>query len=153
MSIESMMPANHLILCRSLLLLPSVFPSIRVFSSESALCIRWPKYWSFCFGIFPIYFIHSINSVYKSIPISEFIPTLLPLWYPCICSLHLCLYFCFANKIIYDIFLGFPRMGKDASVVKNLPTMQETQEIQVRSLGQEDHLEEEEMATYYSILA
>ena len=44
-------------------------------------------------------------------------------------------------------------MGKDASVVKNLPTMQETQEIQVRSLGQEDHLEEEEMATYYSILA
>ena len=44
-------------------------------------------------------------------------------------------------------------MGKDASVVKNLPTMQETQEIQVRSLGQEDHLEEEEMATYCSILA
>ena len=47
MSIESMMPSNHLILCHSVLLLPSVFPSIRVFSSESALCIRWPKYWSF----------------------------------------------------------------------------------------------------------
>ena len=47
MSIESMMPSNHLILCRPLLLLPSVFPSIRVFSSLSALCIRWPKYWSF----------------------------------------------------------------------------------------------------------
>ena len=47
MSIESMMPSNHLILCYPLLLLPSVFPSIRVFSSESALCIRWPKYWSF----------------------------------------------------------------------------------------------------------
>ena len=47
MSIESMMPSNHLILCRPLLLLPSIFSSIRVFSNESALCIRWPKYWSF----------------------------------------------------------------------------------------------------------
>ena len=47
MSIESVMPCNHLILCRPLLLLPSVFPSIRVFSSELALHIRWPKYWSF----------------------------------------------------------------------------------------------------------
>ena len=51
MSIESVMPSNHLILCRSLLLLPSIFPSIRVFSNESALCIRWPKYWSFSFSI------------------------------------------------------------------------------------------------------
>ena len=47
MSIESMMPSNHLILCRPLLLLPSIFPSIKVFSNESALHIRWPKYWSF----------------------------------------------------------------------------------------------------------
>ena len=47
MSIELMMPSNYLILCRPLLLLPSIFPSIRVFSSELALCIRWPKYWSF----------------------------------------------------------------------------------------------------------
>ena len=47
MSIKSVMPSNHLILCRPLLLLPSIFPSIRVFSNESALCIRWPKYWSF----------------------------------------------------------------------------------------------------------
>ena len=46
MSIESMMPSNHLILCHPLLLLPSIFPSIRVFSNESALCIRWPTYWS-----------------------------------------------------------------------------------------------------------
>ena len=46
-SIESVMPSNHLILCRPLLLLPSIFPSIRVFSNESALCIRWPKYWRF----------------------------------------------------------------------------------------------------------
>ena len=53
MSIESVMPSNHLILCRPLLLLPSVFPSIRVFSSESVLCIRWPKYWSFSFNINP----------------------------------------------------------------------------------------------------
>ena len=53
MSIESVMPSNHLILCRPLLLLPSVFPSIRVFSSESVLHIRWPKYWSFSFSISP----------------------------------------------------------------------------------------------------
>ena len=51
--IESMMPSNHLILCRPLLLLPSIFPRIRVFSNESALCIRWPKYWSFGFKISP----------------------------------------------------------------------------------------------------
>ena len=53
MSIESMMPSNHLILCRSLLLLPSIFSSIKVSSNESALCIRWPKYWSFSFNISP----------------------------------------------------------------------------------------------------
>ena len=53
MSIESVMPSNHLILCRPLLLLPSVFPSIGVFSNESALCLRWPKYWSFSFNISP----------------------------------------------------------------------------------------------------
>ena len=53
MSIESVMPSNHLILCRPLLLLPSIFPSIRVFSNESVLCIRWPKYWSFSFNISP----------------------------------------------------------------------------------------------------
>ena len=47
------MPSNHLILCRPLLLLPSIFTSIRVFSNESALCIRWPKYWSFSFNISP----------------------------------------------------------------------------------------------------
>ena len=53
MSMESVMPSNHLILCRPLLLLPSVFPSIRVFSNESALHMRWPKYWSFSFNISP----------------------------------------------------------------------------------------------------
>ena len=53
MSIESVMPSNHLILCHPLLLLPSIFPSIRILSSESALHIRWPKYWSFSFNISP----------------------------------------------------------------------------------------------------
>ena len=53
MSIESVMPSNHLILCHPLLLLPSIFPSIRVFSNESVLCMRWPKYWSFTFSISP----------------------------------------------------------------------------------------------------
>ena len=53
MSIELMMPSNHLILCHPLLLMPSIFPSIRVFSNESALCIRWPKYWSFSLNISP----------------------------------------------------------------------------------------------------
>ena len=51
MSIESVMPSNRLILCHPLLLLPSIFPNIRVFSNESVLCIRWPKYWSFSFSI------------------------------------------------------------------------------------------------------
>ena len=53
MSIESVMPSNHLILCRTLLLPPSIFPSIRVFSNESVLHMRWPKYWSFSFSISP----------------------------------------------------------------------------------------------------
>ena len=53
MSIESVMPSNHFILCHPLLLPPSIFPSIRVFSIESVLCIRWPKYWSFSFSISP----------------------------------------------------------------------------------------------------
>ena len=53
MSAESVMPSNHLILCRPLLLLPSTFPSIRVFSNELALCIRWPEYWGFSFSISP----------------------------------------------------------------------------------------------------
>ena len=53
MSIESVMPSNHLILCHPLLLLPTIFPSIRVFPNESVLCIRWPKYWSFSVSISP----------------------------------------------------------------------------------------------------
>ena len=53
MSIELVMPSNHLMVCRPLFLLPLIFPSIKVFSNESALCIRWPKYWSFSFNISP----------------------------------------------------------------------------------------------------
>ena len=53
MSIELVMPSNHLILCHPLFLLPSIFPTIRVFSKESVVCIRWPKYWSFSFSISP----------------------------------------------------------------------------------------------------
>ena len=53
MSVESVMPSNHLVLCCPLLLPPSIFPSIRVISNNSALCIRWPKYWSFSFSISP----------------------------------------------------------------------------------------------------
>ena len=53
MSIELILPSNHLILCHALLLLPSIFPSIRVFSNDLALCMRWPKYWSYSFSISP----------------------------------------------------------------------------------------------------
>ena len=53
MSIESVMPSNHFILCNPLLLLPSIYPSIRVFTNESVLHIRWPKYWSFSFSVSP----------------------------------------------------------------------------------------------------
>ena len=62
MSIELVMPSNHFILCRPLLLLPSVFPSIRVFSNESALHIKWPKYWSFSFSISPFNEYSGLNS-------------------------------------------------------------------------------------------
>ena len=65
MSIKSVMPSSHLILCCPLLLLPSIFSSIRVFSSESVLCIRWPKYWSFSFSISSVQF----SSVTQSCPI------------------------------------------------------------------------------------
>ena len=63
-SIESVMPSNHFILCHPLLLLPSIFPSITVFSNESALCIRWPKCWSFSFGISPSYEYIKMNKTF-----------------------------------------------------------------------------------------
>ena len=67
MSIESMMPYNHLILCHPPLLLPSIFPSIRVFLNESALHIRWPKYWSFLFIISPFQWIFRIDLLYDGL--------------------------------------------------------------------------------------
>ena len=85
MSIESVMPSNHLILCRPLLLPSSIFPSIRVFSNESALHIRWPKYWSFCFisvlpvniqGWFPLRLTGLISMQSKGLSIVFFSTTL-----------------------------------------------------------------------------
>ena len=80
MSIESVMPSNHLILCYPLLLPPSIFPNIRVFSNESVLCIRWPKYWSFSLSISPSkeysglisfridwFDLHSVQGTFKSL--------------------------------------------------------------------------------------
>ena len=64
--IESVMPSSHLILCRPLLLLPPIPPSIRVFSNESTFHMRWPKYWSFCFSIIPL--LDQIRSVAQSCP-------------------------------------------------------------------------------------
>ena len=85
MSIESVMPSNHLILCHPLLLLPSIFPSIRVFTNESVLHIRWPKYWRFSFSISPsneysgrISFridwldLHAVQVTFKSPPTPQF---------------------------------------------------------------------------------
>ena len=66
MSIELVMPSNHPILCRPFLLLPSIFPSIRVFSNESVLCLRWPKYWSLSFNINPY-------SAIKRMHVSQFL--------------------------------------------------------------------------------
>ena len=74
MSIESVMPSNHLILCHPLLLLPSILPSIRVFSNDTGLCIRWPKYWSFNFSISP-------SNEYSGL--SSFRIDLFPLGSPC----------------------------------------------------------------------
>ena len=103
MSIESVMPSNHLILCRPLLLLPSIFPSIRVFSDESALRIRWPKYWSFSFNISPsnehpglISFrmdwldLLAVQGTLKSSPTPQFksISSALSLYSPTLTSIH-----------------------------------------------------------------
>ena len=71
MSIESVMTSNHLILCNPLLLLPSVFPSIRVFSNESALHIRWPKYWTFNFTFFMVQLSHPYMTTGKTIALTR----------------------------------------------------------------------------------
>ena len=105
MSIQSVMPSNHLILCRPLLLPPSIFPSIRVFSNELLLCIRWPKYWSFSFSISPsneysgmIYFrmdwldLLAVQGTQESSPTPQFKSinslALSPLYSPTLTSIH-----------------------------------------------------------------
>ena len=106
MSIESVMPSNHLILCHPLLLLPSIFPSIRVFSSESVLCIRWPKNWTFSFSISPSseysglisfrtdwFDLLAIQGTHKSLlqhhsPKTSILPTLSFLYGPTLTSIH-----------------------------------------------------------------
>jgi len=82
MSIELVMPSNHLILCRPLLLLPSIFPSIRVFSNESALCIRWPKYWSSTYEVLSESSISQTALVSYSPLIHSFIPSTVIRWVP-----------------------------------------------------------------------
>ena len=103
MSIESVMPSNHLILCCPLLLLPSILPSIRVFSNESVLCIRWPKYWNFSFSISPSneysglisfridWFDLLVNSIHTRI-------------YVCVCVYK-------ASSLIHSWALLFPYLG------------------------------------------
>ena len=103
MSIRSEMPSNHLILCHPFLLPPSIFPSIRVFSNESALCIRWPEYWSFSFSISPsneylglifffffsvsLYIFYYVMNIVAWLPLYnsslENQPSLHPKWYHC----------------------------------------------------------------------
>ena len=137
------MPSNHLILCHSLLLLPSIFPGIRVFSSELILCIRWPKYWSFSFSPFNEY--------------SELISLKMD-WLDLLAvqGALKTLFQHHSSKSIYSSVLSFPygpTLTPGASLVaqrlKHLPAMWETR---VQSLGWEDPLEKE-MATHSSTLA
>ena len=126
MSIESVMPSNHLIFHHPLLLLPSIFPSIRVFSNESALHIRWPKYWSFL-HIPQKSALDILCQVFAIKQWAENLSGHLPSW----------------NLILWG------RISLVAHTVKNLPSMKETQ---VWSLVQEDP-PEKEMATHSGILA
>ena len=110
MSIESVMPSNHLILYHPLLFLPSIFPIIRVFSSESALLIRWPNYWSFSFSISPSneysglicfridwFDLLAVQGIFKSSPIPQFKASILP-----------CSAFFTVNSHIHILLLGKP---------------------------------------------
>ena len=174
MSIESMMPPNHLILCHPLLLLPSVFPNTRVSSNESVLCIRWPKYWSFSFSISPsneyseLIFrmdwldLFAVQGTLKSPATPWFksisFSALSFLYRPTLTSVHdywknhifdwmdLC------SKVTSLLFNKLSRFVRDslvAQMVKRMPMMRETQ---VQSLSHEDPLEKE-MATHSSTLA
>ena len=138
MSIESVMPSNHLILCHPLLFLPSIFPSIRVFSNELALRNRWSKYWSFSFSI-------STSNEYSGL-ISFRID-----WFDLLAvqgTLKSLLQHHNMKAAILQCWALFP----GGSLAKNLSTVQEPQEICIRSWGREDPLEEG-MTTHSSILA
>ena len=132
------MPSNHLILCRPLLLLPSIFPSIRVFSNESALPIRWPKYWSFSFNIS----LSNENSGLISFRMDWL--DLLAVQGTLESLLHH-----HSSKASSLRCSAFFMTSLVAQMVKRLPAIQETQ---VLSLGWEDLLEKE-MATHSSIPA
>ena len=147
MSIELVMPSNHLILCGPLLLQPSIFPRIRVFSNESVLRIRWPKYWSFSFSISPSNEYSGLISFridwFDLLAVKGPLKSLLqhhsskaPILQHSTFFIHKCLY-----------------LHTGGAVVKNPPANAgDTQETWVESLSQEDPLEEE-VATYSSILA
>ena len=177
MSIESVMPSNHLILYCHLLLLPSIFPSIRVFSNESVLHVRWPKYWSFSFSISPSNEYSGLISCRMDwltlLAVQETLKSLLQ-HHSSKASILLCSAFfivqlshpymttgktiawtiwTFVDKVMSLLFNMLSRLVIWASLVaqrlKHLPGMQETW---VRSLGQEDSLEKE-MAPHSSTLA
>ena len=167
-SIESVVPSRHLILCRPLFLLPPIPPSIRVFSNESTLCMRWPKYWSFSFSIIPskeqpglISFrmdwleflavqgtLRSLLQHHSSrasiLRHSAFFTVQLS--YPYMTTGKT---IALTRRIFVVLYCILIRASLIAQLVKNLPAKQETR---VQSLGQEDPLEKE-MATHSSILA
>ena len=119
-SIELLMPSNHLILCRPLLLLPSTFPSIRVFSNESALRIRWPKYWSFSFNISP-----SNGDLWRAIILPTIVFSLL--------SKHLCLSY-MKNTFTYSKSLQSLSFHIINSKSNNFIQISQAQKSQISSL-------------------
>ena len=145
MSIELVMPSNHLILCCPLLLPPSIFASIRVFSNESILRNRWPKYWSFSFNIRPSNEYSGLISFrmdsFDLLAVQGTLKSLLQ-HHRSINSSVL--------SFLYSPTLTSMRASLVAQTVKCLPTMWETW---VQSLGQEDLLEKEMATTHSSILA
>ena len=151
MSIESVMPSNHLILCCPLLLLPSISPSIRVFSKESVLRIRWPKFWSFSFSNSPSNEYSGLISFrmnwFDLLAVQGTLKSLLQ-HHSSKASILRCSAF-FIVQLSHPYMTQTIRDFPGSSVVKNLPVVQETC---IQSLGQEDPLEEG-MAAHSIILA
>ena len=146
MSIESVMPSNNLILCCPLLLLPSIFPRVRIFSNESALCIRWPNYWNFSFSICPSNGYSGLISFrvdwFDLLAVQGTLKSLL--------QHHTSKASIFRCSAFFMVHLSHPwETSLVAQMVKRLPTMRETR---VQSLGWEDSLEKA-MASHSSTLA